>query len=146
VNEVLSLYLPRIQAKHINLSREFDETVKITGLAGEIRQVVSNLVANAIDALPANGALRIRVQHAREMANSDRLGGKIVIADTGSGISPQHRKKLFEPFYTTKQDVGTGLGLWVSREIVQKHGGNISLRSSIVPGHSGTVFSIFLPE
>ncbi|HEY2913086.1 MAG TPA: ATP-binding protein, partial [Candidatus Angelobacter sp.] len=88
----------------------------------------------------------IRVQHAREMANSDRLGGKIVIADTGSGISPQHRKKLFEPFYTTKQDVGTGLGLWVSREIVQKHGGNITLRSSIVPGHSGTVFSIFLPE
>ncbi len=146
VNEVLSLYLPRIQAKHINLSREFDETVQITGLAGEIRQVVSNLVANAIDALPVDGALRIRVQHARELTNSGRAGGKIVIADTGSGISPAHRKKLFEPFYTTKQDVGTGLGLWVSREIVQKHGGNITLRSSVTPGHSGTVFSIFLPE
>jgi PAS domain S-box-containing protein len=146
VNEVLSLYLPRIQAKHIHLSREFDETVKITGLAGEIRQVVSNLVANAIDALPVDGALRIRVQHARELTNSGRAGGKIVIADTGSGIPPAHRKKLFEPFYTTKQDVGTGLGLWVSREIVQKHGGNITLRSSVTPGHSGTVFSIFLPE
>jgi signal transduction histidine kinase len=146
VNEVLSLYLPRIQAKHINLFREFDETVQITGLAGEIRQVISNLVANAIDALPANGALRIRVHHAKELTNSGRAGGKIVIADTGSGISPAHRKKLFEPFYTTKQDVGTGLGLWVSREIVQKHGGNITLRSSVTPGHSGTVFSIFLPE
>jgi len=146
VNEVLSLYLPRIQAKHINLSREFDETVQITGLAGEIRQVVSNLVANAIDALPVEGALRIRVHHAKELTNSGRAGGKIVIADTGSGISPAHRKKLFEPFYTTKQDVGTGLGLWVSREIVQKHGGNITLRSSVTPGHSGTVFSIFLPE
>src|ERR1041385_4103097 len=146
VNEVLSLYLPRIQAKHINLSREFDETVQITGLAGEIRQVVSNLVANAIDALPVEGALRIRVHHAKELTNSGRPGGRIVIADTGSGISPAHRIKLFEPFYTTKQDVGTGLGLWVSREIVQKHGGNITLRSSVTPGHSGTVFSIFLPE
>jgi PAS domain S-box-containing protein len=145
VEEALSLYLPRIQAKHIRLSREYDETVKITGLPGEIRQVVSNLVANAIDALPAAGALRIRVHHSTELNNSHRAGGRIVIADTGSGIRPDHRKKLFEPFYTTKQDVGTGLGLWVSREIVQKHGGNITLRSSVAPGHSGTVFSIFLP-
>lgn len=146
VDEVLSLYLPRIQSKNIRLSREYDETVQITGLPGEIRQVVSNLVANAIDALPAEGALRVRVHHAIELTNSHRPGGKIVIADTGSGIPPAHRKKLFEPFYTTKQDVGTGLGLWVSREIVQKHGGNITLRSCVAPGHSGTVFSIFLPE
>jgi PAS domain S-box-containing protein len=145
VEEVLSLYLPRIQAKNLRLSREYDKTVQITGLPGEIRQVVSNLVANAIDALPVEGALRIRVHHAKELNNSHRPGGKIVIADTGSGISPAHRKKLFEPFYTTKQDVGTGLGLWVSREIVQKHGGSITLRSSVVPDHSGTVFSIFLP-
>ncbi len=146
VEEVLSLYLPRIQAKNLRLSREYDKAVQITGLPGEIRQVVSNLVANAIDALPPEGALRIRVHHAKELNNSHRPGGKIVIADTGSGISPAHRKKLFEPFYTTKQDVGTGLGLWVSREIVQKHGGSITLRSSVVPDHSGTVFSIFLPE
>ena len=146
VEEVLSLYLPRIQAKNIRLSREYDETVQVTGLAGEIRQVVSNLVANAIDALPATGALRIRVHHCTGLNNSHRAGGRIVIGDTGSGILPAHRKKLFEPFYTTKQDVGTGLGLWVSREIVQKHGGNIALRSSVAPGHSGTVFSIFLPE
>src|SRR5579871_6581356 len=146
VEEALSLYLPRIQTKNIRLSREYDEAVKVMGLPGEIRQVVSNLVANAIDALPAAGALRIRVHHARELHNSHRAGGRIVIADTGSGITPEHRKKLFEPFYTTKQDVGTGLGLWVSREIVQKHGGNITLRSSVAPGHSGTVFSIFLPE
>lgn len=146
VEEVLSLYLPRIQAKNIRLSREYEETVQVSGLAGEIRQVISNLVANAIDALPMEGALRIRVHHGRELANSNRPGGRIVIADTGGGIAPDHRKKLFEPFYTTKQDVGTGLGLWVSREIVQKHGGSITLRSCTVPGRSGTVFSIFLPE
>jgi signal transduction histidine kinase len=146
VEEALTLYLPRIQAKNIRLSREYDETVKVTGLPGEIRQVVSNLVANAIDALPPAGALRIRVRHCRELHNSHRPGGRIVIADSGSGITRDHRKKLFEPFYTTKQDVGTGLGLWVSREIVQKHGGNITLRSSVAPGRTGTVFSIFLPE
>ena len=146
VEEAVSLYLPRIQAKNIRLSREYDETVKVMGLPGEIRQVVSNLVANAIDALPAAGVLRIRVHHSGDLNNSHRPGGRIVIADTGSGIRPDHRKKLFEPFYTTKQDVGTGLGLWVSREIVQKHGGNITLRSSVAPGHSGTVFSVFLPE
>ena len=146
VEEALSLYLPRIQSKNIRLSREYDDSVKITGLPGEIRQVVSNLVANAIDALPATGALRIRVRHCKELNNSHRPGGRIVIADTGSGITPGHRKKLFEPFYTTKQDIGTGLGLWVSREIVQKHGGKITLRSSVAPEHSGTVFSIFLPE
>src|SRR5216684_1065079 len=133
VEEALFLYLPRIQAKSIRLSREYDETVQVTGLAGEIRQVVSNLVANAIDALPVEGALRIRVHHGKELTNSNRTGGRIVIADSGGGISPEHRKKLFEPFYTTKQDVGTGLGLWVSQEIVRKHGGSITLRSSVIP-------------
>ncbi|MGZ4890053.1 MAG: sensor histidine kinase, partial [Candidatus Angelobacter sp.] len=146
VEGVLSLYLPRIQAKNIRLSREYDETVQVTGWAGEIRQVISNLIANAIDALPMEGTLRIRVHRSKALANSQRPGGRIVIADTGSGISPEHLKKLFEPFYTTKQDVGTGLGLWVSREIVQKHGGSITLRSCTLPGRTGTVFSIFLPE
>ncbi|MGZ4879424.1 MAG: ATP-binding protein [Candidatus Angelobacter sp.] len=146
VEGVLSLYLPRIQAKNIRLWREYDETVQVTGLAGEIRQVISNLVANAIDALPMEGTLRIRVHRSKALTNSKRPGGRIVIADTGSGISPEHLKKLFEPFYTTKQDVGTGLGLWVSREIVQKHGGSITLRSCTLPGRTGTVFSIFLPE
>ncbi|HEV7675021.1 MAG TPA: ATP-binding protein [Candidatus Angelobacter sp.] len=146
VEESLFLYLPRIQARSIQLFREYDESVHVTGLMGEIRQVISNLVANAIDALPDEGTLRIRVHQSKELNNSNRPGGRIVIADNGSGISPEHRKKLFEPFYTTKQDVGTGLGLWVSQEIVQKHGGSITLRSCVVPGHSGTVFSIFLPE
>lgn len=144
VEEVISLYLPRFQSMNINVQREYDET-HVTGLAGEIRQVISNLVTNAIDATQAGGTLRIRVHRSKELNNSNRPGGRIVIADTGSGIRPEHRKKLFEPFYTTKQDVGTGLGLWVSQEIVQKHGGSIALRSCVLPGRSGTVFSIFLP-
>ncbi len=70
---------------------------------------------------------------------------RITVADTGSGIPPEHRANLFQPFYTTKKDVGTGLGLWVSREIVEKHAGSIRVRSSVMPGRSGTVFTVFLP-
>jgi signal transduction histidine kinase len=67
------------------------------------------------------------------------------VADNGSGIEPQHRKHLFQPFYTTKKDVGTGLGLWISRGIIEKHGGVIRVRSKTDFGQSGTAFSIFLP-
>ncbi len=146
VHEVVSLYLHRIQGKKIKLSGEYDNAVQITGLPGEIRQVISNLIANAIDALAEDGDLAIRVHAARALNDSHSPGGRIVIADSGSGIPVEHRKKLFEPFYTTKQDVGTGLGLWVSREIVQKHGGTITLRSSVQRDRSGTVFSVFLPS
>ncbi|HEX4605352.1 MAG TPA: PAS domain-containing protein [Candidatus Angelobacter sp.] len=145
VEEGIALYQSRIQAKKIVVQREFDQTVEVSGLSGEIRQVISNLVANAIDAMPEGGTLRLRVRRGREFSNSNQTGGRIVIADTGSGIPREQRKKLFEPFYTTKLDVGTGLGLWVSREIIKKHGGAISLRSSVGPRCHGTVFSVFLP-
>jgi PAS domain S-box-containing protein len=145
VEEVVSLYLPRIEARKIKLASDFDQRAQVMGLAGEIRQVISNLVANAIDALEEGGALTIRVHRCRDLNDPGRLGARIIIADSGSGIPPEQRKKLFEPFFTTKQDVGTGLGLWVSREMVHKHGGRIRLRSSTRPSRKGTVFSIFLP-
>lgn len=146
VRDVVSLYRHRLQGKRIRLSGDYGDAVQITGLAGEIKQVISNLVTNAIDALPENGSLAIRVHAARALNDSNAPGGRLVIADSGTGISAEHRKKLFEPFYTTKEDVGTGLGLWVSREIIKKHGGSISFRSSVRPGHSGTVFSVFIPH
>jgi PAS domain S-box-containing protein len=145
VEEVVSLYLPRIETRKIRLASDFDQRAQVMGLAGEIRQVISNLVANAIDALEEGGALTIRVHRSRELNDLGRPGARIIIADSGSGISPEQRKKLFEPFFTTKQDVGTGLGLWVSRQMVHKHGGSIRLRSSTHPSRKGTVFSIFLP-
>jgi len=70
---------------------------------------------------------------------------RVVIADRGVGIPPQARSRLFEPFYSTKKDVGTGLGLWVSKSLIEKHDGSICFRSCVLPGRSGTVFSIFLP-
>ncbi len=145
VDEVVSLYLPRIESRKIKLASDFDPGAEVIGFAGEIRQVISNLVANAIDALEEGGTLIIRVHRSREMTEASRPGARIIVADSGSGIPPHHRKKVFEPFFTTKQDVGTGLGLWVSREMVHKHGGKIRLRSSTHPHRKGTVFSVFLP-
>jgi signal transduction histidine kinase len=73
-------------------------------------------------------------------------GVRITIADTGLGIPPEHLENIFEPFFTTKKDTGTGLGLWVSRELVEKHGGSLRVRSRVSVPLCGTVFSMFLPE
>ena len=92
------------------------------------------------------GTLRLRVVRAHEWSNSRRSGVRITIADTGSGIQANDLTHIFEPFYTTKRETGTGLGLWLAYGIVQKHGGWIRVASRTVPGSSGTVFAVFLPE
>jgi signal transduction histidine kinase len=112
---------------------------------GEIRQVLNNLLGNAIDAMSAGGGrLLIRSRHATDW-ESNRKGLMLTVADTGSGMSAATRKKLFDAFFTTKGIGGTGLGLWVSKEIVERHGGSLRVRSSQAEGHQGTVFSLFLP-
>jgi signal transduction histidine kinase len=111
---------------------------------GEIRQVLSNLVGNAIDSMNRGGRLLIR---SREGTNW-KLGTKGVIltfADTGTGMNRATLARIFEPFFTTKSSSGTGLGLWVSQDIVKRHRGSIGVRTSQRRGHSGTVFNVFLP-
>ena len=109
----------------------------------ELRQVFSNLIANALDALGRKGKLRIRINPAK--GSRGRKGVRVTIADNGPGISQTVRERIFEPFFTTKGAKGTGLGLWVTRGLIEKHGGAIRVWSSTQPGKSGTVFSIFLP-
>ena len=145
IDSALFLYASAIRSKNLEVKREIRFNGSIHGYANELRQVFSNIVGNAIEALPRNGCLRIRLCHSREWSNSRKSGVRIVIGDTGEGIRPDHRPHLFEPFFTTKAEKGTGLGLWVSQGIVEKHSGFIRLKSSIGPHHSGTVFSIFLP-
>jgi PAS domain S-box-containing protein len=145
LDDVLFLYSKKIEGRNIRTVKEYDDEAMATVLEGEIRQVFSNLIANAIDAMPSGGTLRLRVKRARGWNNANLSGVRISVADNGSGIEPQHRKHLFQPFYTTKKDVGTGLGLWISRGIIQKHGGVIRVRSKTGFGQSGTAFSIFLP-
>ncbi|HEX5433006.1 MAG TPA: PAS domain S-box protein, partial [Candidatus Angelobacter sp.] len=146
VDELVSLYGRRLQTRAIRVVKEYGESGEITGLEGEIRQVLSNLIANSIDAMPAGGTLTLRVAASQEWSKSSLPGVRITVADTGTGISREQRNHLFEPFYTTKKDVGTGLGLWITHGIVKKHGGMISVRSRVGLGRSGTVFSLFLPR
>jgi len=117
----------------------------MTAMAGELRQVVVNLVGNALDAMRSGGTLSIRIDRGREYSNGSRPGTRLTIGDSGSGIAPEIKRRLFEPFVSSKGDTGTGLGLWVSSEIIRKHGGTIRCKSSSSPPSTGTVFSIFLP-
>lgn len=136
-DRILELYRPRVRNKSLQVKTEFQDNVMVFGTEGELAQVVSNLVANAIDAASQNGSLMLRVAH------GDDHNGVITVADNGSGIAPANIGKVFEPFFTTKKDVGTGLGLWVSKEIVEKLGGTIAVSS---PGENlGATFSISLP-
>ncbi len=146
LDEVLQLYLPKLLTRHIELHKELQNGCEVRGFSGELRQLFSNLITNAIDAMPEGGRLRVRVSQRHEPNGRGRAGVRVMFADTGIGIAPQERAHLFEPFYTTKKDSGTGLGLWLSEGIVRKHDGTIHLRTSIRPGQSGTIFSLFLPQ
>ena len=115
------------------------------GFPGELRQVFLNLVTNAIEATPDRGKLNIHIFPSRHWQKEEVQGVRVVIADNGHGISSEQRSKLFQPFFTTKGEEGTGLGLWVSQGIVRKHQGEIRLRSTTRFGRSGTCFSVFLP-
>ena len=126
-----------IEAKRIQLVKDLPGELIAEVHGGEMLQVVSNLVANALDALPPGGTLRIRLRRRADEAH-------LLIADNGIGISKAIYTRIFEPFFTTKE-TGTGLGLAFSERIVKGHGGRIRLRSSVRPGKSGTVFKIALP-
>ena len=115
---------------------ECDEEVKLLCFEGELRQILVNLVSNAFDAMRLGGTLRIRIS---QTSNSGVRKVRIVSADTGCGMSPQERSHLFEPFFSTKGIGGTGLGLWITRDLVSQNLGTIDIRSSARIGRSGTV-------
>ena len=144
LNPVISLLSMRLRNKGIEIRPEIRQDLEIYAVAGEIRQLIANLLNNSIDAVDSGGLIRIRVD-ANRLNGHDPTGIRITIADSGRGIPSSARSKLFEPFFTTKQDVGTGLGLWVCTNIVQRHHGSIRVKSCPEPGRSWTVFSVFLP-
>ncbi len=140
VRDVVQMYNPKLIQREMDVIFEAEQKLQVHGIAGEIRQVVSNLVSNAIDASPPGGKLLVRTSSVP--LNGSRAV-RITLADTGEGIRPENLQRIFEPFFTTKESVGTGLGLWVSSEIVERHHGRLRVRSR---RGEGTVFSIFLPE
>jgi PAS domain S-box-containing protein len=141
----LGLYHGRLHNAGIELDVRDRSRRMVTCLEGEIRQVLNNLVGNAIDAMKTGGRLRIRTSDATS-GKSAVEGIRISIADTGHGMDQVVLQQMFEAFYTTKGINGTGLGLWISRGIIEKHAGELRARSSNVPGRSGTVFTVFIPS
>ncbi|MGH9524473.1 MAG: PAS domain-containing sensor histidine kinase [Terriglobales bacterium] len=143
---VLELYDRRIKNSGVTVEVRNEGAPQVNVFAGEIRQVISNLLINAIDAMPEGGRIVVRVHEAREWSDGQRRhGARLVIADNGPGIPEALKTRVFEPFFTTKGQKGTGLGLWVSEGIVQKHQGRLRVRSTQKEGRSGTCFCIFLP-
>ncbi len=144
VSSLLLFYESKLLQKGIEARFEHLATPAVTCFAGEIRQVLTNLIGNALDAMPAGGTLRLKVRPSTDWRTCTPVV-RITVADTGCGMSADTRKRIFEPFFTTKYAVGTGLGLWVSAQIVEKHRGVIRARSSTRPGQSGSVFTLLLP-
>ena len=145
IEEVLVLYGRRITDKSLRIVRQYESSETVTAFPGEMRQVLSNLIANAIEASEKNGRVVLRIRDARKSSDRGVRGLRFSVADNGSGISPEARKRLGEPFFTTKGHAGTGLGLWVTRSILSRYGGSLQVHSSTSEERHGTVFSMFLP-
>jgi signal transduction histidine kinase len=135
----LRIHQRRIEAKKIHLVRNLAQDAVAEVYSGEMLQVLSNLIANALDALPDGGVLRLALRKRKDKVH-------LLVADNGHGISPELREAVFQPFFTTKGEHGSGLGLALSKRIVDRHDGTMRMRSSIVPGKSGTAFRIVIPR
>lgn len=148
---ILRFYDHKIAFKQIRVERRYECDGVVKALSEDLRQVFSNLVVNALEALRLNGTLIVHVYQSQDWSDAQRRGVRgvpgvrVVIADSGPGILPENRSKVLRQVFTTKGGRGTGLGLQVSTIIVQKQGGSIRFRSSTKPGRSGTTFSVFLP-
>ena len=144
LNSVIDLLQAKRVSTQVIVEKQCDDLLQITADFGELRQVISNLMLNSLDALGKGGKVTLRASISRNpMDGSSRI--RITIADNGRGISTAALPRIFEPFFTTKGSIGNGLGLWVCKQIIEKHSGTIKVRSRISAGH-GTTFSMVLPE
>jgi signal transduction histidine kinase len=146
LDSVLGLHGSRLKAAGVKVHREvLSETATVLSTPGELRQILANIIGNATDAMRQGGCLRIRISN-REQLQRPGCCVRLTIADNGTGIPPDVLPTIFEPFVTTKGETGTGLGLWVTSEIVKKNGWKIRVRSSRNPARRGTVFSLLIPK
>lgn len=141
---VLSIYQGRIVSTGVSIEHRWRARKPIRCFEGELRQVLSNIIGNALDAMPSGGRLILRDREGTHWQTGEP-GVILTLADTGTGMSATTQGRLFDPFYTTKGITGTGLGLWVSHQIVGRHRGYLRVRSSQSAAHHGTVFTLFLP-
>lgn len=145
LDSVLKLYQGRLTSAGVEVVRDYGAAAPLLAFEGELRQVFTNLVGNALDASRNGGKMTLRTREATDW-RTGRKGIRVTVADCGHGMSKETLRRIFEPFFSTKGITGTGLGLWVTLGIIQKHEGRIKVRSSESPEHHGTVFSVFIPH
>jgi signal transduction histidine kinase len=145
MDSVIEVYRSRFEARGVSVSTRYGAYRDFPVYSGPLRQVFSNLLLNAADSMPCGGRLLARARVARERTGQQRRGLRLTIADNGCGIAANQLQEIFEPFFTTKGSGGNGMGLALVRDVVQRHGGWLRVRSSTRAGHSGSVFAIFLP-
>jgi PAS domain S-box-containing protein len=146
LDDVLDAFRRQIQSNRVTVERRVDTDGLVVAFPVELRQVFINLIANALQAMPEGGTLRVSLRRCTDTAaGASRTGIRVSVTDTGSGIPAKDRHKIFEPFFTTKAEKGTGLGLWVSRGIVQKLDGTIRFRCAKWRGRALTSFAVFIP-
>ncbi len=142
---LLAILSTRITTKQIRVEKQFENAEDVFAFKGELQQLFSNLLTNAVDASPRGGKLILRIKAEILLGQHPRKRVRVELEDFGSGIRPANVPRVFEPFFTTKAEVGTGLGLWLSKQIVEKNGGRIEFRTRCGTGNTGTCFSVVLP-
>jgi signal transduction histidine kinase len=139
IDGVCRMFEPSTAQKRIHLQRQYETPGQMMGFPGELRQVFTNLISNAVDALGEGGHLAVTISSAGDAF-------RVCVADDGPGIDSQNLDKIFDAFFTTKGETGTGVGLWVTRSIVEQMGGKIEVSSSTRAGLRGTSFTVTLPR
>jgi signal transduction histidine kinase len=144
LRSVLNFYKSRFDSQAISVNTRYRSGAHLLAYPHQLRQMCANLLLNAADAMPSGGKMYARLAPAHEWKDH-RRGLRLTFADTGSGIAAKNLSRIWDPFFTTKGATGNGIGLSLVKNTVQKHHGVLRVRSSTQAGHSGTVFSIFLP-
>lgn len=145
MDSVLTMFRGKLENMAIAVSLDAGDELPIMCMASETHQIFANLVANAIESMQPKGSLRVRIHHSCDWRERGTRGMRVTICDTGAGISRAVLDQIFEPFFTTKPETGTGLGLWVVAQLVERHQGSVHVWSSQRAAASGTAFSVFLP-
>ncbi len=147
MDSVVTLLQAKIRSTGATVEQQCDEQLQVMGIAGELRQILANLLANSLDAMGQQGqvVLRATAFTGQSALRKSRPRVRISMSDCGNGMSAATMKQIFDPFFTTKGSVGTGLGLWVCKQLIEKNGGSIQVRSNTNGARRGTTFSIVLP-
>jgi PAS domain S-box-containing protein len=145
VDTVRALFQMRLAANEITIEIQARSEVEVNCMPSEAQQIFANLMANSIEATPSGGRITVRLRPSCDWRDHAVKGMRVTFADSGTGIDRETTKRMFEPFFTTKSETGTGLGLWVVAQLVERHDGHVGVYSRQKYGPSGTVFSVFLP-